>query len=223
MSASEILAQKQFLNRKILTRMAIGAVIGAAVGYGFIETATLLQVSIKQLTWSDGLAYWLGVTYLGAGLVFYAITYNRRELARSLEGEQALLPATNDEVHIFRLQALTLLLAGVLILLPLVAMGSLGNTTQRAANVFTCVVALWIVQTWINIRVWRAADEFARLLLLKASAIAFGVFQGALFLWAAAEHLHLARRLSTWDSMMILMTVYLVTSSILAVKHRPGT
>jgi hypothetical protein len=202
--------------------MAIGAVVGAATGFGFIEAITHLNVSVKQLTWSDGLAYWLGVTYFAIGIALFATTYNRRELARNLEGEQAKLPATDEEVRMYRLQSLTLILAGALILIPLLAMGSLGSTTQRAGIVFSGVVLLWIAQTAINMIVWRTADEFARLLILKTAAIAFGVCQGALFLWAAAEHLHLARGLTSWDSMMVLMTVYLFTSATLAVKNRPG-
>lgn len=223
MSTSEALMQRQMFTRKNLLRMAIGAVFGAAVGFGIIEALTHLQVSIKQLTWSDGLAYWLGVTYFGVGVVLFVMTYNRRELARNLEGEQARLPATDEEVRNYRLQSLTLVLAGALILIPLLAMGSLGSTPQRAAIIFTGMVMLWLLQTWINVRVWRNADEFVRLLLLKTAAIAFAICQGALFLWAAAEHLHLARALSSWDSMMLLMTVYLLTSSILGIKNRPGS
>lgn len=222
MSTSEAVMQKQRLTRKTLLRMAIGAVLGAAIGYAFVKALTLLQVSFQQLTWSDGLAGWLGVTYFGIGVVLFALSYNRHELARNLEGEQARLPATDEEVRLYRLQSLTLVLAGALILIPLLAMGSLGNTTQRAAGIFTAMVALWLLQTWINISVWRNADEFARLLLLKTAAIAFAVCQGALFLWAAAEHLHLARALSSWDNMMLLMTVYLLCSAILAIRHRPG-
>ncbi len=223
MSTSEAVMYRQMFTKKTLILMGVGAVFGVVLGYGFVQALSHLHVQLKQLTWADGLGYWLGVTYFGVGVALYAITYNRKELARNLEGEQATLPASDEEVRIFRLQSLTLVLAGALILIPLLAMGSLGNTAQRAATIFIGMLALWLLQTWINVRVWRNADEFARLILMKTAAIAFAVCQGGLFLWAAAEHLHLARPLSSWDNMMLLMTVYLGTSAVLGIKNRPGS
>lgn len=209
------------LTRKKVLQMILGAIVGAAFGFGFMTLAKHMHVPIKQVTWADLLGFWLGITFFGVGLILYAISFNRKELAKNIEGESAELPATEGEVKAYRLQALTLILAGAMILLVLLGMGSLGSTRTGAIAFFATIAGLFVVQTWANVVVWRQSDEFLRSQMLIACGITFAVFQGALFLWAAAEKLHLARPLSSWDSITALLTIYLATSSWLSLKNRP--
>ena len=139
-------------------------------------------------------------------------------MAKKLEGEGAKLPATDEEVHVFRLQAVSLGLAGVMILLPVLSGGSVMKTPWLAAMVFALIVGLFMWQSVVNVRVWRQSDEFQRGQLMLVCAITFWVGQGALFLWAAAERLRLAPSLSSWDIVLLLMTLYVLASGWIGIK-----
>src|SRR5215217_4596854 len=59
----------------------------------------------------------------------------------------------------------------------------------------------------------------AGVMIGAAGAACFWVLQGGLFLWAAAEKLDLAPALSSWDALVVLMTFYLLVSSVLSVRR----
>jgi hypothetical protein len=202
--------------------MLVGALAGAALGYAGITALEHLRGSLKHLPWTDWLGIWLGVTMAGIGLVLYVMSFNRREVAQSLEGWNAKLPATNEEISSFRLQATTLFLAGVLMLLPILIQGRALAQSGSGALVFAGIVVLFAVQTVVNVSVWRHADEFLRGQMLLVGAVTFAIGQGALFLCAAAERLGLVARVPTWDTLVLMMTLYLFVGAWFGIKNRPG-
>ena len=219
MSAMENVApDKNVIKTKTLIRALVGAVIGAVFGAGSVSILFKLHVISKHTSWADTLALCLGEILFVLGLVTYVISFNRRELARNLEGMSAKLPATEAEVRVTRLQCASLLLGGILILLPLFSVGLPG----RPVILFAAIVVLFGIQTAVNLLIWRSSDEFQRRLLLLASGIAFAIGQGTFFLWAAAERLHLAPTASTWDMITVLLTLYLGISAYLSVRNRPS-
>jgi hypothetical protein len=222
MTAIDGMKRTRVSSKKLMLRLVIGGVLGGAMGAGFVWALTRLHIPIHQVRWPDLLALWLGVTLLGVGLLVFAISFNRRELAQNIEGEEAKLPATDDEVHVYRLQAAALALAGVMILLPLAAMSAMAQTRGIELGVMAAIVALFALQTTVNVMVWRRSDEFQRGQLMAMCAVAFAIDQGALFLWAAAEHLHLAPAISSWAIFQMLMLTYLTVGAWLALKNRPG-
>jgi TRAP-type C4-dicarboxylate transport system permease small subunit len=206
---------------RVVVRMLIAAACGAALGAGFMWTLRRLHVSAKSLGWPEFLAYWLGLSFLGLGLALIALSFNRRDMAKKLEGEDAKLPATDEEVHVYRMQAVSLVLAGVMILLPVLSTGSLMKTPLLAGVVFGVIVGLFVWQSAVNVMVWRRSDEFQRAQLTLVCAITFWIGQGALFLWAAAERLRLAPALSSWEIVLLLMTLYVLASGWMGIKNRP--
>lgn len=210
------------MNWKIALRMLAGAAVGAAFGFGVMQIASAFHVSAKAMTWADFLAIWIGITYLGIGLIMYGISFNRRELAQNLEGQSARLPATPAEVRSARLQSVTLILAGIMMLIPIFGMGSLATLPNVPALLFLAIAILFVLQTATNILLWRAADEFLRSQILLTCTITFAISQALLFLWAAAEHLHFAPQLSTWETFTLLMTLYIASGTYLAIRNRPG-
>jgi hypothetical protein len=218
MTASENVERVSPLSRKNLLRMLVGALFGAGFGYAAVKTAVLLHVAVTKLAWADVLGLWLGVTYFGIGAIMLAVSFNRRELAKNLEGGAAKVPASEEEVRSARLQASTLVLAAAMLLLPVLTSGSLAKTAVGAAGVFWAILVLFGLQTAANAMVWRTCDEFQRGVILTAGALTFAVGQGALFLWAAAEHLGLAQVLPAWDLAMVMMTLYLGVGTYLQVR-----
>lgn len=209
----------QQLNSKFIVRLLIGAAFGALVGGGYIKLAIWLRVPVKTFTWADTLALVLGGILACLGLITWLISFNRKELARNLEADGAT-PASSEEVSAVRLQAGSLFLAGVMLLLPLAAMGSLSGVTAGAAIIFALIVVLFLLQSGVHVVLWRRCDEFQRGQLLKACAVTFAVGQGALFLWAAAEHLHLAPAISSWQCINLLIALYLAVGNYLALRAR---
>jgi hypothetical protein len=55
-------------------------------------------------------------------------------------------------------------------------------------------------------------------LILTTGALTFAFGQGALFLWAAAEHLGLVPVVSAWDLAMAMMTLYLGVGTYLQLR-----
>ena len=220
MSATKHLSAPQVFNFKVISRLLLGAMIGAAIGFALMRLALRLHVDAKLLTWSDFLAIWLGITFVGNGMVVGFVTTSRKRLAQRLEGEDARMAATPEEVRMFRMQAAVLVLAGVLLLLPVLAMGPMKAHPSAASAAFVLILGLFGVQTWFNLRLWRTSDEFVRDNMQFVAAVTFAIGQGFLFVWAAAEHLHLAPAISSWDIVTLLMVLYLGAGAYVALLNR---
>jgi hypothetical protein len=209
---------------KIVSRMLIGAVVGAGIAFGFIKLALSMHVNVKGIGWADALALWLGISFLGAGLGFFGMSFSRREVAESLEGYSAKLPATDEEIRTFRLQAAVTMLAGAMLLSVYLVQGTLhGVSTSAGWWAFAGLVVLFGLQTAANVALWRICDEFLRRQILITGALTFAIVQGALFLWAAAERLHLVRAASSWDTITLVLLVYMVVASCMAIRNRPAS
>jgi hypothetical protein len=148
---------------------------------------------------------------------------NRRQLGKMLEGhvEESdeigeRIPATDSEVRTALLQAAVLFLAGVLLLVPIAAQGH----PTVAGWVFAGVLLLFLLQTAMNIQVWRSSDEVMRRVILSTCALTFSITQGLLFLWAAAERLHLVAVQSSWNIYSLLMACYIVVNGAIATRFR---
>jgi len=211
-------------NPKLLLRFLTGGTLGAAVGYAAIELALKLQVSPKSFSLFDCVALWLGVVYIAFAIVVFFISANRRRLARTIEGDEATLPATTGEVRSFRIQAVTLGLAGIMILVPPFASGSLAahrmDNPTASLIVFGVIVLLFAAQTAANIHLWRISDEFTRGIMLTVAAVTFAIGQGLLFLYAAAERMHLVHEVSSWDVITLVLTLYLFVTTTISLRHQ---
>jgi hypothetical protein len=205
---------------KTLVQIFAGMILGAVCGGGLMLFVERMHVAVKHMAWADSLALWIAICFLGGGVMLYFVTFNRRKLAENLEGQGARLPATDAEVRSYRLQCLTLMLAGVMLMLPVLAMSPAWSAPASARLVFTLIVVLFVLQTAANVLLWRASDEFLRAQMMACAAITFAVGQGALFLWAAAEHMHLARPISSWDTITLLMTLYVATGLCVSIRSR---
>jgi hypothetical protein len=223
MTAVEVGVTRRAVTGKMLLRMLIGAVVGGLLAFGCLELAEHWHVSIKHISWADLLGWYLGICFFGIGVLLFAMSFNRREVAQTLEGWSAKLPATNDEVRQFRLQAASMFLAGVMLLTPFLAQGTLTGPSALGRGLFGAIVLLFAGQTWVNVRVWRTGDEFIRQQMLVVCALTFAIVQGGLFLWAAAEHLKLVRSLTNWETVMLLLFCYLSVSFMVAMRNRPAS
>ncbi len=112
------------------------------------------------------------------------------------------------------LQILVMLLAGAMMLLPMV-----GAHIAAPGAVWAGLAVMLAVQTGANLLLWRRADEMLRRIMAETATLAFWALQSALFLYAAAERLGLIHGLTAWGMMGILMGVYFVASALAAARR----
>jgi hypothetical protein len=123
----------------------------------------------------------------------------------------------------FVLQAGVLILAGAMLAAPVifefVAIGAQGAV---AKPLMAAVLVAFAVQTWLNILIWRRADEVFRQVIAEAGALSFWSLQGLFFVWACGEKLKLVPPISSWDAVTVLMGAYLMLSTIVAYRRGLG-
>jgi hypothetical protein len=173
-----------------LVLATFGAAIGAGIGHSFESGG---------LPWDDALALLIGTMLIVLGGTMAVIMATR--------------PASVPK-GCGLLQIVVSGLAGVMLLLPLIALRWLS-----AEVVMVAVVLLLVAQSAANWMLWRRADELLRRVMSETSAMAFWVLQLALFLYAVAERLGLVAGVSAWGMTGILMTVYLLSSVIVTARR----
>lgn len=198
---------------------AAGMIFGAGVGWGAGRLIKRGALDLSALTWSDLSAATIAAMLLASGLIVGLASFSSRLAGRMIDPASDR-PARPAQISFYRQQAAVMALAGVMLAAPVVARlvwqplpGGLAQAIMAG------IVALFLLQTLLNLTVWMKADELMRQMIAQSGSVCFWVLQGALFLWACAEKLELAPALSAWDLMTILMGVYLVVSSFMSIRR----
>jgi hypothetical protein len=196
-----------------------GGVVGATVG------RMLKAAHVAELTWSDLGALVIAAMLAGVGFVAGVLAMSRR-------GRAILLNPTAPDFHrrprrgqgrYFLMQAGILWLAGLMLgAPPLFELTLPTHPRLLAASLMTGIGIAFLLQTWLNIRVWMESDEVFRQVTAESGAACFWLFQGLLFLFACAEKLKLVQPASTWDTVTVLMAAYLITSTVVAYRRGLG-
>lgn len=219
MTASSTPTPTSRANKVRLGMMAAGMVAGATGAFVGMRLTRSGAIDISGLSWSGHLGLWLAMILFVSGVFCTAVSFNSRMTARSLDPEStgAARPA---QMTFFRMQGLIMILAGLMMGAPVLAL-QIANPLPRelAIAVMTALVAASLTQTALNLSVWTRADEMMRRMIAEVGSICFWVLQALFFLWAAAEVLGLAPKLSSWDLMTLLMAIYLAVSAVLSYRR----
>lgn len=209
-------------NKPAGVRLALagaGMIFGAGVGWLIGRLLKTGALDLSSATWADLAAGTIAAMLLATGLIVGLASFNRR-LAGKLIDPTSDRPARPAQASFYRQQAAVMALAGLMLATPVVARLAFDPLpVQLAQAIMAGIVALFLLQTLLNVTVWMRADEMVRQMVAESGSACFWVLQGALFLWACAEKLQLAPALSAWDLMTILMGVYLVVSSLMSVRR----
>jgi len=168
----------------------------AGAGVGYLVGG---RMEVEDLRWDDALALVIAALLLMTGVIMAAMAAMR---------SSKLPPACGP------LQALVMLIAGGLMVAPI-----WGPNLASPDVVFIGLVLLSLVQSVANLMLWRRADEMLRRVMVETSALAFWASQMALFLYAAAERLGLTGGVSAWGMMAVLMTIYLLASTVASMRR----
>jgi|SRR5215217_211010 len=201
------------------TQMLIGAVFGGVAAMIALNLEDSGVLDFSRLSWSEMFGLVLALMLIIAGLFVTATSFSARATASAMDPERTSSAKPGQTVF-YRQQGVVTLLAGVMIGAPVLVPLLAGPLEQPVAlALMIALVALFLIQTALNLSVWSRADEMVRQMIAEAGAACFWVLQGGLFLWAAAEKLDLAPALSSWDALVVLMTFYLLVSSVLSVRR----
>lgn len=203
-------------------QMLLGALSGAVFSFLLVTGLRRLGFNIKLLSNVDLAGFFLAVMFLLTGLIILLLSFSPKWAGRQFEQNPDAEPATPRELARVRTQAWVLLLAGILLGIPEWLAGT-GAAPQNPPLLYGVILVLFALQTVLNIQVWRQADEFVRLQAAQISMVSFWVGQGALFLAASAEKLHLIQPVPLWDTCVSVLGIYFVASVVIAVRSHPGS
>jgi hypothetical protein len=203
----------------VLSMMGAGLLCGAVFG----GAAALVDKKgvLASMPWPDLAAMLLAVFLLGSGTATALMSMSRRGMAilsnpRAPDFEVAVKAA---EQTYFRLQAGVLVLAGVLLATPLV-WEWLDVSRRQGGLIFCGVVFIFLIQSGLNLAIWRRSDEVQKRVIAEAGAASFWLLQGALFLWACGERMKLVSSATSWEEFIVLMVMYVLVSVV--VLYRRG-
>lgn len=192
----ESAADRAAVRRKIVrvgALAAVGAAIGAVAGY-----ASDHWFDVSGVGWPDLLAGFIGLVCLASAAAAVVAILQRKP---------------NVPSGCAWMQVATLALAGLMLFVPMLAPA--GSETLAFAG----LVVLFALQTAANLRLWRIGDELLRRVIIETGAVSFWSLQAALFLYAGAERLSLVPTVSAWGLTGILMTAYVLASSVVAFRR----
>ncbi|MBB5741025.1 hypothetical protein [Brevundimonas aurantiaca] len=168
----------------------------AGAGVGYLVGG---RMEVEDLRWDDALGLVIAAMLLATGAIMAGM---------------AAVRSTTVPPGCGWLQAVVMLIAGVLMIAPI-----WGVHLASPDLVFVGLVVLSVVQSVANLMLWRRADEMLRRVMVETSALAFWASQMALFLYAAAERLGLTGGVSAWGMMGVLMTIYLLASTVASMRR----
>jgi len=196
-----------------LVALIVGLLTGWAIGK-FIKIA-----KVQSLSWSDVAALALAMVFIALGLLITVLSVARRGraiLAYPVAPEFGR-PVKAAQTAFFLMQAGVLILAGVMLAAPIAFVKAVPG--GQGLPLMVAILAGFVLQTVLNLLIWRRSDEVFRLVIAESGAASFWLLQGAFFLWACGERLNLLAKLSSWDAVTVLMAVYLMTSTLVACRR----
>jgi hypothetical protein len=198
--------------------------MGAGLAIGF-ATGTALRLAtprhgMSAWPWEDKSAMVLGLSLLAGGLGLLVASLFRRSAALVADPHGSTGGRLRRGEALYqRLTAATVAMAGAMMLAPLVARWAPGIGPELRTATMAGLVGGLVLQSIVNLIIWRRSDELFRRLIVESTALAFWGLQGLLFLWAAGEQLGLLPAVTAWQAFVILFAGYLLASAAVSVRR----
>lgn len=208
--------------RRAITILAC-AVAGAAFGWLTVDRIDTLLLEARPGGRFEGLHAGflvLGMIMLLMGAICVAISASRRAVADNIGVDLAIDGDVEPERRMLRMNGLVLLVASAAMIIPGLGREPLGLGGGVA---FAIVLALLVIETVLNYRILKSADELIRRATEEACVATFWIFQLLIFVWAVADHFELVPGFAPMDIVVVLITIYLLASVVIALRRGIGT
>ena len=193
------------------TRMIVMLIYYVAVSAGVYW---LWHGHVYITRWADEAALCVAlICVLAAGRLLYE-SFNRRLLGDRLQVEGESTPREAAQA---RVQAALIFLLGIALVLPNVAFG-LSWSPEVAYGAILVFVIVRSLYTW---RVLKQADEFLRRRMFEAAWWTLLLTTTGLLIYGGAERLGLVRVATSWDVLVVVLGIAIVTPSFLVKKPKP--
>ena len=218
------LAARDAFTAKRALRIVAFLLAGLACGLpaGWFVGRAMKASRLQNLPWADDMAMAIAVGLTGMGVIIAAMAVTRQGQALLLNPLDPDFdrPARPEQRRFFGLQAAVVILAGLMLAAPVVfELLTKGGVQGLGAPMLIGVILAFVLQTGLNVRVWMQSDEVLRRVIAESGAASFWLFQGVFFLWACAEKMKLVPSVSSWQTVTLLMGLYLVTSTVVAYRR----
>lgn len=208
---------------KALRNLGINFAVGAAVGAtaAFIGIEVLFE-AVPGFRFVDahfpGLLVAIAVLALGLMLCVESLSPTRtaKLIGATIEEGDDL----TAEMTSLRWQGVVTVLAGAE--LAILSFGTDHLTGESGPVFLLLLVAILMVQTWFNIRLWRRGDEFFRRILVEAAVASFAILQFPLLFWAAGARFGYFRDPTGLDIYVMVLVIYLFASGVVSFRRGYG-
>jgi hypothetical protein len=217
---SESTIQKLTSGRWRRRWILMGAGLAAGLATGLAVRLVTPRHLISAWPWEDQAAMVLGASLLAYGVGLLVASLFRRSAALVADPYGATGGGLRRGEALYqRLTAATIALAGAMVLAALAPHWAprLGPAVRIA--IMAGLVGGLVLQSIVNLMIWRRSDELFRRLIVDSTALAFWGLQGVLFLWAAGEQLDLLPAITAWQAFVVLLAGYLVASMAVSVRR----
>lgn len=211
---------KRSLLQRFAMSIAIFVPIGAMSGYYVGRTLRAAEPGGIPFTWTLGELFSLVIALMlifSGAVVAVAATSDRR-WNRMVERQAADEPVDPAARTSGVRQAWVCVLAGGLMLAPPIA-AHIPLGVEARVGIAVAIGLLMVVETWINLKLWRDGDELTRAVIAQTGALCFWTLQLALFGWAALAKLDLVPDIDSWSMFTLVMGVYLIVSVMIAQRR----
>ncbi len=206
--------------QRLAMSIAIFAPIGAVAGYFVGRTLKAAEPGGIPFTWTLSELFSLVIAFMlifSGAVVAFAATSDRR-WNRMVEHQAADEPVDPAARTSGVRQAWVCVLAGGLMLAPPIA-AHLPLGVEARVGIAVASGLLMLVETWINLKLWRDGDELTRAVIAQTGALCFWTLQLGLFGWAALAKLDFVPDIDSWTMFTLVMGVYLIASLVIAQRR----
>jgi hypothetical protein len=215
------------IKKRRSTTLAVLALLGGCFGLatGWCVGLLVKNAHVRDLSWSDVLALTLATVLvaIGLGTCLLAATRRGQAILANPRMPDFSRPVGRAQSVYYLMQGGVLLLAGFMLATPVLVVESQSLLSGRwGLLTLWALVLSFVIQTALNIAVWKRSDEVFRRVISESGAATFWLFQGIFFLWAAGEKLQTLPAISAWDIVTLMMVLYLSCSIVVSYRRGLG-